>query len=253
MSVAFVRRPASSLVHCEVTHVIRKDIDLPSAFRQHQEYCRAVQNMGVTVEKLPPEESFPDAACIEDNAVILPELAVVASMGTASRRGEPALLGSVLSQRRRLLHVLPPATIEGGDVFRVGRTLYVGASSRTNRAGVNALRGVVEPLGYGVVLLTIRGCLHLKTACTPLDDDTLLVNPDWLDVNALKTFRLVSVPPEEPFAANVLRLPAGILGNAAHPRTLELIHAHGCAVTGVELTEFSKAEAGPTCLSLIVD
>ena len=88
MSIAFVRRPASSLVRCEVTHVIRKAIDLPSAFRQHQEYCRAVQDMGVTVERLPPEESFPDAACIEDNAVILPELAVVASMGTASRRGE---------------------------------------------------------------------------------------------------------------------------------------------------------------------
>lgn len=253
MSIAFVRRPASSLVHCEVTHVAREDIDLPSAFRQHQEYCRAIQTGGVTVESLPPEESFPDAACIEDNAIILPELAVIASMGTASRRGEPALLVSVLSQRRRLVHVSPPAAIEGGDVFRIGKTVYVGASSRTNREGVNALRDVVEPLGYGVVLLPIRGCLHLKTACTPLDDDTLLVNPGWLDVSALKTFRLVSVPPEEPFAANVLRLPAGILGNAAYPRTLDLIQEHGCPVTGVELTEFSKAEAGPTCLSLIVD
>ena len=253
MAIAFVRRPASSLVHCEVTHVAREKIDLPSAFRQHQEYCQAIQNGGITVESLPPEESFPDGACIEDNAIILPELAVIASMGTASRQSEPALLVSVLSRHRRLVGVSPPATIEGGDVFRIGKTLYVGASSRTNRAGVNALRDVVEPLGYGVALLPIRGCLHLKTACTPLDDDTLLVNPDWLDGDALKTFRLVSIPPEEPFAANVLRLPAGILGNAAYPRTLDLIQAHGYPVTGVELTEFSKAEAGPTCLSLIVD
>lgn len=253
MAIAFVRRPASSLVHCEVTHVAREEIDLPSAFRQHQEYRQAIQNGGVTVESLPPEESFPDGACIEDNAIILPELAVIASMGTASRQSEPALLVSVLSRHRRLVGVSPPATIEGGDVFRIGKTLYVGASSRTNRAGVNALRDIVEPLGYGVALLPIRGCLHLKTACTPLDDDTLLVNPDWLDGDALKTFRLVSIPPEEPFAANVLRLPAGILGNAAYPRTLDLIQAHGYPVTGVELTEFSKAEAGPTCLSLIVD
>ncbi len=253
MAIAFVRRPASSLVHCEVTHVAREEIDLPSAFRQHQEYRQAIQNGGVTVESLPPEESFPDGACIEDNAIILPELAVIASMGTASRQSEPALLVSVLSRHRRLVDVSPPATIEGGDVFRIGKTLYVGASSRTNRAGVNALRDVVEPLGYGVVLLPIRGCLHLKTACTPLDDDTLLVNPDWLDGDALKTFRLVSIPSEEPFAANVLRLPAGILGNAAYPRTLDRIQAHGYPVTGVELTEFSKAEAGPTCLSLIVD
>ena len=253
MAIAFVRRPASSLVHCEVTHVAREEIDLPSAFRQHQEYRQAIQNGGVTVESLPPEESFPDGACIEDNAIILPELAVIASMGTASRQSEPALLVSVLSRHRRLVDVSPPATIEGGDVFRIGKTLYVGASSRTNRAGVNALRDIVEPLGYGVALLPIRGCLHLKTACTPLDDDTLLVNPDWLDGDALKTFRLVSIPSEEPFAANVLRLPAGILGNAAYPRTLDLIQAHGYPATGVELTEFSKAEAGPTCLSLIVD
>ena len=253
MTTAFVRRPASSLVHCEVTHVARKEIDLPSAFRQHRGYCDALQNMGVTVQILPPEESFPDGACIEDNAIILPELAVIASMGTASRQGEPALLVSVLSRYRRLVHVSPHATVEGGDVFRIGKNLYVGASARTNRAGVNALRDIVEPLGYGVALLPIRGCLHLKTACTLLDDDTLLVNPDWLDVETLKPFRLVSIPLEEPFAANVLRLPAGILGNAAYPRTLDLIQAHGYPVTGVELTEFSKAEAGPTCLSLIVD
>lgn len=253
MSVALVRQPALSLVHCEVTHVAREEIDLPAAFRQHQAYCRALQQMGVAVEVLPPEESFPDSVCIEDDAIILPELAVLASMAAASRQGELALLLPVLSRHRRLIDIVPPATIEGGDVLRIGKNVYVGMSLRTNRAGGNALRTIVEPLGYRVILLPIQGCLHLKTACTPLDDDTLLVNPAWLDIEALKQFRLLSIPPEEPFAANVLRLPGGILANAAYPLTLNLIEAHGYSVTGVELNEFAKAEAGPTCLSLIID
>ena len=89
-------------------------------------------------------------------------------MGTGLRQGEPARLVPVLSRYRRLVEIFLSATIEGGDVFRVGKTLYVGLSARTDRAGVEALRALVEPLGYMVHPVEVRGCLHLKTACTPL-------------------------------------------------------------------------------------
>ena len=250
--LALTRRPAHSLVNCEVEYVPREGIDLHLAFRQHEAYCQTLRQMGVVVEVLPHEEAFPDSVFIEDNAVILDELAVVTSMGTPSRQGEPALLLPVLARHRRLVTILPPATIEGGDVLRVGKRLYVGVSTRTNRAGVEALRAIAEPLGYEVTPIGTRACLHLKTACASIDEETLLVNPAWLDSGALGSFRLLHVPVEEPFGANVLRLPGGMLMQASSPLTRALIETQGYATTSVDLGEFSKADAGPTCLSLLI-
>lgn len=250
--IALTRRPACSLVNCEVGHVPREEIDLRPAFQQHEAYCRALRQMGVAVEVLPPEEEFPDSVFIEDNAIILDELAVVTSMGAPSRQGEPALLLPVLGRHRPLVTLSQPATIEGGDVLRMGKRLYVGVSSRTNRAGVEALRAIAEPLGYDVTPVGTRACLHLKTACTSLDDETLLVNPAWLDSDDLGAFRVLHVPAEEPFGANVLSLPGGVLVQASSPLTRELIESRGYATTCVDLGEFSKADAGPTCLSLFI-
>lgn len=249
---ALTRRPAFSLMHCEVEYVPRKMIDPDLAYRQHEAYCRTLRQMGVAVEILQPEEEFPDSVFIEDNAIILDELAVVTSMGPASRQGEPALLVPVLVRHRGLVTISPPATIEGGDVLRMGKRLYVGVSTRTNHAGVEALRAIAEPLGYGVTPVRTQACLHLKTACTSLDDETLLVNPAWLDTDALRMFRLLNVPAEEPFGANVLRLPGGVLVQASCPLTRNLIESRGYDVLCVDLSEFSKADAGPTCLSLFL-
>ena len=250
--IALTRRPAFALVNCEVGYAPRQEIDLHLAFRQHEAYCRALRQLGVAVEVLPPEEAFPDSVFIEDNAVILDELAVLTSMGPPSRQGEPELLLPVLDRHRRLVPIAPPATIEGGDVLRMGKTLYVGVSTRTNREGVEALRAIVEPLGYQVTPVGIRTCLHLKTACTSLDDETVLVNPAWIDSDTLGAFRLLHVPAEEPFGANVLRLPGGVLVQTSSPLTRDVIESQGFATTGVDLGEFAKADAGLTCLSLLI-
>jgi len=251
--IALTRRPAFALVNCEVGYTPHQEINLHLAFHQHEAYCRTLRQMGVAVEVLPPEEMYPDSVFIEDNAIILDELAVVTSMGIPSRQGEPALLFPVLARHRRLVTIAPPATIEGGDVLRMGKRLYVGVSTRTNRAGVEALRAIAEPLGYGVTPIGIRECLHLKTACTSLDDKTLLVNPAWLDSDALGPFRLLHVPAEEPFGANVLRLPGGVLVQTSSPLTCDVIESQGFATTCVDLGEFAKADAGLTCLSLLIE
>ncbi len=253
MATALTRQPAKSFVNCEVSYIQREGIDFQHAVRQHEGYCRALKQMGVEVETLPPEDPYPDSVFVEDNAIILDELAVVTSMGPGSRQGEPALLVPVLSRYRRIVHIAPPATIEGGDVLRIGKTLYVGLSARTDHAGVEALRAIAEPFGYVVHPIEVQGCLHLKTACAPLDDETLLVNSSWINVEALGSFRLLPVPASEPFGANVLRLERGVLANASYPLTLNMIEAQGYPVTGVDISEFSKAEAGLTCLSLMID
>ena len=252
MITALVRQPASSLNDCKVTHIDRVPINLGSAFEQFERYCQVLEHLGVHIERLPSLEAFPDSVFIEDNAIVLNELAVLSSMGSFSRQGEPSLLRPVLSPYRRIVDISLPATIEGGDVFCIGKTLFVGLSSRTNQGGAESLRAITEPLGYTVVFVPIAACLHLKTACTPLDDETLLINPSWIDSEVLKPFRLIPIAPEEPFGANVLRVPQGILAHASCPRTVDLMRNKGYIVKAVDISEFSKAEAGVTCLSLLI-
>ncbi len=253
MTIALTRRPSSSLSTCEVTYVPPGRINHEFALQQYESYCQALREMGIEVQQLSPLEAYPDSVFIEDNAIVLDELAVVTTMGVSSRLGEVTSLRPILSQCRRVFDISPPATIEGGDVLRMGKRLFVGRSSRTNHFGVEALRAIVTPLGYEVLAVGIQQCLHLKTACTPLDEETLLVNPAWLDMAVLKPYRFVPVPSTEPFGANVLCLAQGILANAQYPRTVALIEKKWPSVRAVDLSEFSKAEAGVTCLSLIMN
>jgi dimethylargininase len=189
---------------------------------------------------------------IEDTAVVLDEVAVLAPTGAEARRAEPAGIEPVLREYRYVEHIEPPANLEGGDVLRVGRTLLVGLSSRTNAAGVSALEAVARRLSYDVRAVPVRGCLHLKTACTALDERRLLVNPAWVDSRDLHGFELVRVPPEEPWAANTLRLGEMTLIAAGQDRTVEVIRALGFEVLTIDISEFAKAEGGVTCLSLLV-
>ena len=158
-----------------------------------------------------------------------------------------------LRRYREVHRVELPATIEGGDVLRVDRTLLVGLSSRTNGAGVRALEGIVRRDGYRVVAVRVRGCLHLKTACTALPDGKLLVNPAWLDVGVLRGFEILRVAEEEPWAANVALIGASVCMSAGHPRTADKISEMGFDVRAVDLSEFAKAEGGATCLSIVFD
>jgi dimethylargininase len=142
--------------------------------------------------------------------------------------------------------------LEGGDVLRVDRTLLVGISSRTDVAGIAALEAISGPLGYRIRPVQVRGCLHLKTACTAIDAETLLVNPDWIDATALADYHLIAVPPEEPWAANVLPVNRELLLASAHRRTTDLLERMGHRALPVDISEFAKAEGGVTCLSVLV-
>src|SRR5205085_3776151 len=124
-------------------------------------------------------------------------------------------------------------------------------SSRTNRGGVDALAEIVHRFGYKVIPVPVRGCLHLKTACTALPDETLLVNSAWLDVAALRPFEWTPVSESEPWAANVALVGAHVCLAAEHPRTADMIRGRGFDIRTVELSEFAKAEGGVTCLSLL--
>lgn len=250
--IALTHLPSPDLARCQLTYVARAPIDPARAVRQHEDYRQALAECGADVRTLDVNRDWPDSVFIEDVAVVLDEVAVLASMGAPSRRGEPAGAAAVLGEYREVRRVEPPATLEGGDVLRVGRRLLVGRSSRTNAAGISALAAIARPFGYAVTVVPVCDCLHLKTACTALDDRTLLVNPAWVDVRELDEFRRVPVPPGEPWAANVARVGGAVCLAAGQPRTADVVRRLGFAVREIDLTEFAKAEGGVTCLSLLL-
>jgi dimethylargininase len=158
-----------------------------------------------------------------------------------------------LRKYRELHRMEPPAMIEGGDVLRVDRTLFVGVSSRTTLAGVQAFEAIVKRYGYRVLPVRVGRCLHLKTACTALPDDRLLVNPSWLDGQCLDGFEKIPIPEDEPWAANILRIGNAVCIAAEHVRTANLLRDCRFDVRTVPLSEFAKAEGGVTCLALVFD
>lgn len=249
--IAITNAPSPLLSQCELTHLDRTPIDYATAVRQHEGYQAMLRACGAEVVALHVNEDHPDGVFIEDTAIVLDEIAVLMSMGAASRRREPLAIEPALRKYRPVETIVLPATIDGGDVARVGRTLLVGESSRTNALGAETLARIVRHHGYEVIRVPVTGCLHLKSACTPLPDGRLLVNPAWIDVRLLAGFELVSVPAEEPSAADVALVGDQVCMAVEHPRTARLIESLGFSVHTTALSEFAKAEGAVTCLSLI--
>ena len=250
-NVAVLRGVSPSITRCELTYLEREAIDLDRAVTQHTAYAALLRDLGLEVVEIPADPAFADCCFVEDVAVVLDGLAVLTRPGAASRRGEIPAVEEALARFRPLARVEPPATLEGGDVLAMGRTLFVGRSPRTNAAGIDRLRALAEPLGYRVVAVPVIGCLHLKSAVTALDDEHLLANAGWIDPTPLRGLEIVPVAPEEPGAANVLRVGGKVVAHPGFPRTLGRIAARGYDVRPLDVSEFLKAEAALTCKSLL--
>jgi dimethylargininase len=250
---ALTHKVSPKIAECEVTFIDRSPIDLQLAGRQHDDYCTVLKKLGVIVRELSENESYPDSCFVEDTAIVVDELAIICSMGISSRRGETRLIERELSKYREIAHISLPATIEGGDVLRIGKKIFVGQSSRTNLEGIEELARILEPYGYRVVPVRTKGSLHLKSACTAIDEETLFVNPDWVEPDTFGGFNLVYTPTEEPWSANILGIGTTACVQAGFPRAVELIERVAERVEIIDISELRKAEAGLTCSSIIFE
>jgi dimethylargininase len=248
---ALTRDVSPSIADCELTYLDREPIDVDRARAQHAAYCKALAGLGLDVIRLPASPALPDCCFVEDNAVVVNELAVMASMGAASRRGELPAVEDALARDRTIARIALPARLDGGDVLVVGRRVFVGRSQRTDAAGALALSAALAPFGYAVTPVAVTGCLHLKSAVTCLDGDTLVANPDWIDMDPLSGYSVVRVDPAEDAAANVLPIGGKVLAHGGFPRTLDRLDARGYDILPVDVSEFLKAEAGVTCKSIV--
>ena len=226
---------------------------MAAARAQHQAYEAALAALGCAVEQVPGGEHQPDSVFIEDTAVVLDEVAILTRPGAESRRAEVDAVQTALARYRPIERLSPPATLDGGDVLRIGRRLYVGITGRTNDAGVRQLADVAGRFGYEIVAVDgVGGCLHLKSAVTEVDENVVIVNPAWIDAAVFGGLTCIDVDPAEPFGANVVRVGRRVLCAASAPRTEARLAARGIDTIAVDVSELSKAEGALTCCSVIL-
>ena len=246
---AILRRPGPDFAAGLTTGTLGKP-DLSRMLAQHAAYADALCALGLEIEVLDPLPGFPDAYFLEDVAVVVPELAVVARPGAPSRRGEADAIVPVLARHRELARVEQPGTLDGGDVLIAGRTVFIGLSARTNDAGAAQLARLLEPHGYRSQTVPVATGLHLKSSVSWLGGETLLVSERFADWPELRAFRRIVVDATEEAACNSLLVNGTLLTPAGFPRTRRQLDQTGLPVVELDLTEPRKMDGGLTCMSL---
>ncbi|MCU1551155.1 MAG: dimethylarginine dimethylaminohydrolase, partial [Glaciihabitans sp.] len=247
--VALVRSPASTLAKGEVTHVKRKPVKVALADTQWEAYVEALESEGFTTIEIEQSDEHPDSVFIEDTVVMLGQTAIIGSPGAESRRGEPDAVAATLKDLGLTVHQIRlPGTLDGGDVLKIDRTIYVGRGGRTNAEGIRQFRELVGELGYTVVAVPVTKALHLKSTVTALPDGTVIGHKTLVDNPAIFD-RYLEVP-EAAGVAVVVLSQSSVLISASAPKTAALIEDLGYRVVTVDISEFEKLEGCVTCLSV---
>ncbi|MGB9134609.1 MAG: arginine deiminase family protein [Candidatus Bathyarchaeia archaeon] len=226
-------------------------IDVALARKQHAEYCRALQKLGLELIWVKGDNGLPDSCFVEDTAVVFGEKAVICNMRVESRADEVTEVANVLKQFKETHHIRPPATIDGGDVLRVEDRVFVGISARTNPQALGQLRRFLENCRISVVPVRIRKALHLKSACTYLGNDCVVLSKRCFDTSVLKGLRKIIVPEEEEYAADCLAVNGTVLMSKGYAGTRNVLEKEGFPVVELEMSEFRKGDGALTCLSIV--
>jgi dimethylargininase len=247
---ALVRRPAASLASGCVSFIERQPVDVERAQRQWQAYVAALNSRGWPTVEVPPDDNLPDSVFIEDAVVMFGELAVITNPAEPTRHPEIRAAADTIRQLGYEPAHITRGPFDGGDVLKVGQTVYVGLSRRTRPAAVDELRELLAPRGWHVTGVPLTRVLHLKSAVTALPDGTVIgYGPLVDDANAFAAFLAV---PEEGGAHVVVLDDQTVLMSAHAPRTAELLGDRGLTVVPVDISEFEKLEGCVTCLSVRV-
>ncbi|MEU5142682.1 dimethylargininase [Streptomyces sp. NPDC021139] len=246
---ALVRRPSPRLAEGLVTHVGREEVDHDLALEQWDAYVEALGAHGWETLEVDPADDCPDSVFVEDAVVMYRNVALITRPGAESRRAETAGVEEAVARLGCSVNwIWEPGTLDGGDVLKIGDTIYVGRGGRTNAAGVQQLRAAFEPLGARVVAVPVSKVLHLKSTVTALPDGTVLGHIPMTDAPSLFP-RFLPVP-EESGAHVVLLGGSKLLMAASAPKTAELLADLGHEPVLVDIGEFEKLEGCVTCLSV---
>jgi len=245
---AIVRPPGRNFKSCLSVHPLHHTLDVDKALEQHRKYCQTLRDLGVDLIELEADEEHPDACFVEDTAVVYGYRAMITRMAKESRRGESDRIEEVLSEFKKIESVKAPGTLEGGDVIHLPNSLLCGITKRTNREGASQMEQWLETQ---VVCIEDLNIMHIKSHVTYLAKDTILVNPRYLDEDALGSFSKIVLPKEESHSANTLTIGDVVIMSARHNKSSKLVRDAGFEVIQLDMSEFEKCDGALTCLSII--
>ncbi len=250
---ALIREVPASFAKALSAEPPSSPIDVALARSQHVAYRAALEACGAHVIAIPAADAHPDCCFVEDTAVIAGDLAVIARPGAPSRRGETvAVAGALTAAGFDLAELFEPATLDGGDCMRVGDTIYVGRSARSNATGIAELADRVAGRGFRVIGVDLPPhVLHLKCVCSPLAADTILLADGSIEPSTFAAARIVRVPAAETYAANAVAIGQHAIIAAGFPRTLDAVVATGLTAHPVPTSEVRKADGSLTCQSIV--
>ena len=250
---ALVRPPASTFAE-GITSSDLGSPDLGLALEQHEAYCRTLEQLGLTLIRLPADPEFPDSTFVEDAAIITARGAILTRPGAPSREGEVVALGEALCRWfPELERITPPGTVDGGDVCEAEDHFFIGVSHRTNVEGAAQLARWLADRGYSSSLIDIRrsaGILHLKTGLSWLGGRRLVTWGELAGHDALRGWEVVQIPEGEEYAANCIRVHDVILIADGFPRTAALLRDLSQNVIALDMSEYRKMDGGLSCLSV---
>lgn len=250
---AITRKPCKAMINGLTDHPELGVPDYEKALEQHATYVKTLEALGAKVTVLEPEEDYPDSCFVEDVAVLLPQCAVLTRPATESRAGEVALMAPLLQQfypEEKIFQITAPATLEGGDVMKVGDTLYVGLSQRSNAEGAAQLAKYIAPFGYKVVGVPFEGVLHLKTGAVYLEEGQMLMKEDFKSKIAFAEYEKHIAPQQEDYAANCVWFNGAVIVPEGYPEVLQTVQKAGYQTVQCDTGEFKKIDGGLSCLSL---
>ncbi len=225
--------------------------DYEKALLQHADYIKALEECGLEVVVLPPDERYPDSTFVEDVALLTKNCAIITNPGAPSRRGETADIKRVLMDfYSNIEEVQEPGTVEAGDIMMVGSHFYIGLSERTNEDGARQVIAYLEKYGLSGSVVRLEKMLHLKTGVAYLENNNLLACGEFLTKEEFQRFNILEVDEDESYAANCIWVNDVVLVPKGYPKTKRTIEKAGYAVREVDVSEFRKLDGGLSCLSL---
>ncbi len=227
---------------------------LARALEQHRRYAAALEACGLRTTTLPADPRYPDGTFVEDTAIVTAKGAVITRPGAATRAGETEVIAAALARHyHHPARITAPGTVDGGDVCETDSGILIGITARTDEHGARQLAGLLGDLGYAATLVDIRvvpGLLHLKTGISYLGDGRLAVAAGLPKLPAFAAYEQVTVPADESYAANCIRVNDRVLIAAGYPRFAAELERLGYHPLALEMSEFRKMDGGLSCLSL---
>lgn len=251
MLKAITRSISPNMANCELTHLERVSIDIQKANEQHKTYGKILENLGCNILEATAAPDLPDSVFVEDCAIVLDEVAIITHPGAESRREEVKGIAEVLAPHRKLFYIQSPGILDGGDVLVIGKNIWVGLSNRSNNDAIEQLKKFTSSFGYIVIGVEVTDCLHLKSAVTQVGENSVLLNPNWIDASFFNEFDIVETHPSEPNSANALVIKDTVLFPKSYPQTAQILQEKGFNIIQLDNSEVIKAEGALTCCSII--